>query len=381
MAATDSNTALFDQTKQLLATFTQHAFESHRLASSVPVRDLGRLAQYHGTLGGGNGNTENYTRWTQGATDLTGVSGVSDEGLIMDAGDRGRATEDLKLFKEHISDLKFAYLESNAKLEFVNHILNPEGYQPVVKEAIDELASQQAQEKLELKQRKLRVAELEQLIRQEAEALEAELNRKTQQAELADQLMRECEAMETEIAMLKNKRSPSERLTIEQISATLEAQDNELVSIGQRTKQCEDEMKSLKPKIKSSKINIERFSQTAKQLRREQEERDAKGMQDERAEKGCEWIDTTMALYKSLLGIHNAYAIGSPATAMMFEFGPPKADKGSLRRLRIDLGADGRMSGAELLDSSDEIQDLVQTYLPAQDVRSLVQEVRTRFGC
>ncbi|GAA5861877.1 hypothetical protein JCM3774_001336 [Rhodotorula dairenensis] len=378
MAATDSNTALFEQTKQLLATFTQHAFESQRLASSVPVRDLGRLTQYQGGLGA---STENYTRWTQGATDLTGVSGISDEGLIMDAGDRERATEDLKLFKEHISDLKFAYLESNAKLEFVNHILNPEGYQPVVKEAIDQLASQQAQEKLELKQRKVRVAELEQLIRQEAEALEAELNRKTQQAELADRLMRECEAMETEIAMLKNKRSPSERLTIEQVSATLEAQDNELVSIGQRTKQCEDEMKSLKPKIKSSKINIERFSQTAKQLRREQEERDAKGMQDERAEKGCEWIDTTMALYKSLLGIHNAYAIGSPATAMIFEFGPPNADKGALRRLRIDLGPDGRMSGAELLDSSDDIQDLVQTYLPAQDVRSLVQEVRTRFGC
>lgn len=39
---------------------------------------------------------------------------------------------------------------------------------------------------------------------------QSELNRKTQQAELADQLMRECEAMETEIAMLKNKRSPSE---------------------------------------------------------------------------------------------------------------------------------------------------------------------------
>ena len=56
-----------------------------------------------------------------------------------------------------------------------------------------------------------------------------------------------------------------------------------------------------------------------------------------------------MALYKSLLGIHNAYAIGSPPTAMMLEFGPPKADKGSLRRLRIDLGGDGRMSGAEVL--------------------------------
>lgn len=97
---------------------------------------------------------------------------------------------------------------------------------------IGETAAQQAQEKLELKQRKQRVGELEQLIRREAEALEAgsscrrpaltgsqsgslilqhaELNRKTQHAELADRLMRECEAMETEIAMLKNKRSPSE---------------------------------------------------------------------------------------------------------------------------------------------------------------------------
>lgn len=89
----------------------------------------------------------------------------------------------------------------------MNHILNPEGYQPVVKEAIDELgesrrppeirslaagnladssacsalvsrtgipaASQQAYEKLELKQKKQRVSELEQIIRREAEALEA----------------------------------------------------------------------------------------------------------------------------------------------------------------------------------------------------------------
>lgn len=55
-----------------------------------------------------------------------------------------------------------------------------------------------------------------------------------------------------------------------------------------------------------------------------------------------------MAMYKSLLGIHNAYAVGSPATALVFEYGPPKADKGSLRRLRIELGTDGRMSGAEV---------------------------------
>lgn len=59
-------------------------------------------------------------------------------------------------------------------------------------------------------------------------------------------------------------------------------------------------------------------------------------------------IDTTTAMYKSLLGIHNAYAIGSPATALVFEYGPPRADKGSLRRLRVDIDAEGRMSGAEV---------------------------------
>lgn len=129
-------------------------------------------------------------------------------------------------------------------------------------------------------------------------------------------------------------------------------------------------MKTLKPRIKASKISIERYSNTAKQLRREQEERDAKGVQDERAEKGCEWcvglhshateptansrdaaarrIDTTAALYKSLLGIHNAYAVGSPPSALVFEYGSAQAEKGDLRRLSVELGPDGKMVDAKV---------------------------------
>jgi len=33
----------------------------------------------------------------------------------------------------------------------------------------------------------------------------------------------------------------------------------------------------------------------------------------------------------------------------------------------------------QLLDSSEDISDVVQAYLPSQDIRSLVQEIRTRF--
>jgi len=80
-----------------------------------------------------------------------------------------------------------------------------------------------------------------------------------------------------------------QRLTIDEAAAICERQELELVEIGQQTKQCEDAMRALKPRIKASKMSIERYSQTAKQLRREQDERDAKGVQDVRAEEGCEW--------------------------------------------------------------------------------------------
>ncbi|GAA6053063.1 hypothetical protein JCM3770_000366 [Rhodotorula araucariae] len=372
MAAVDSSAALFDRTNALLAAFNHQTLHAHDLVAAVPVRD-------HGRTGTQMQHTENLTRWTQRG-DVTGVTGHSDSGLIMDAVDRERASEDLKIFKDHVSTLKFAYLESNAKLEFINHILDPEGYKPISKEANGEVAKGRLHAKAELKQRKERVAELETLIRAEAEGLEQELTRRNDEAEHAARMLRECEAMETEIAMLKNKRTATERLTIDQAAAICEQQELELVEIGQQTKQCEDAMRALKPRIKASKISIERYAQTAKQLRREQDERDAKGAQDVRAEEGCEWLDTTAALYKSLLGIHNAFAVGSPPTEMVFEYGAPNAERGDLRRLSILLGADGKMAGAKLLDSSEDISDIVQAYLPSQDIPSLVQEVRTRFG-
>ncbi|GAA5906034.1 hypothetical protein JCM6882_003541 [Rhodosporidiobolus microsporus] len=369
MAAPDASTALFDRTNALLGTFVEQQLKGHELASLVPVRDLAKLHSQQ--------QTENLTRWTQ---DVTSVTGHSDSGLVMDSGDKQRAMEDLKVFKDHVSTLKFAYLESNAKLEFVNHVMNPEGYQPISKESNDEIAKRRLNSKAGLKQKKQRVSEVESLIRVEAEGLEKELARRSEEADRAARLVRECEAMEMEIAMLKNKRSPTERLTIEQANAVCDQQLQELEQIGSRTRECEGEMKSLKPRIKASKINIERSSHTVKQLKREQEERDAKGVQDERAEEACVWLDTTMELYKSLLGIHNAYAVGSPARELVFEYGPPNAEKGELRKLSIKLGANGKMTGAALIDSTEDIQDLVQAHLDSQDIRSLVQEVRVRIG-
>ncbi|CEQ40404.1 SPOSA6832_02046, partial [Sporobolomyces salmonicolor] len=358
MASPDPGAALVDRTNALLTAFHQHAFKSAELSAAVP-------------------HTENLTRFTQDATSMTGVTGVSDSGLIMDSADKERALEDLALFKDHVATLKFAYLESNARLEFVNHIVLEPEYKTIPKEANDDIAQKRLQAKAELREKKLRCAELESLIRAEAQALEEPMRRREQEAQYAAQLVRECEAMETEIAMLKNKRSPTERITIPQATSILDAQLAEIESLGRRTLECEAETKALRPRIKASRLNVDKLGQLVKQLRAEQEERDAKGMQDVRAEEG---IDQATLLYKSLLGIHNAYAIGSPPTEMILEYGSARAEKGDLRALSVSLGTDGRMIGARLVDSSENIKDLVDAYLPSQDVQSLVQEVRARIG-
>lgn len=110
MAALDSSTALFDRTnacvralhqppasqpadpldvRSLLNALNHQTLHAHDLMASVPVRDHGRT--------GSQQQTENLTRWTQSGRDVTGHSDSS--GLVMDAVDRERAGEDLKVFK------------------------------------------------------------------------------------------------------------------------------------------------------------------------------------------------------------------------------------------------------------------------------------------
>lgn len=49
-------------------------------------------------------------------------------------------------------------------------------------------------------------------------------------------------------------------------------------------------------------------------------------------------------------------------------------------RARTNPGPRPPLSRAQLLDSSEDIGDIVEAYLASQDIRALVQEIRTRFG-
>jgi hypothetical protein len=184
--------------------------------------------------------------------------------------------------------------------------------------------------------------------------------------------------------------------------------------IGPKTHAAMEKIAATKSSIKASKGAIEKLEVLKREMRKEQEDREAKGTRDERAEEGCRWqvclliivsadpladglasrITNATALYSSLLGIRSAYAIGSPPSEMIIEY---DRSEGDFRTLSISFGQDGRMAGAkvcpspspvfqyqytlpQLVDSSDDIQDIVEAYLPSQDMRSLVQEVRARIA-
>ncbi|ORY92756.1 hypothetical protein BCR35DRAFT_7677 [Leucosporidium creatinivorum] len=362
-----SDAALTDRTNALLTNFTQHSFKAHDLKAAVPLRSTNNYNSQH---------TENFTRFTQDATNMTGMTAQSDSGLVMDPEDKERAVEDLQGFKDFVSTLKFAYLESNIKLQFVAHITDKDGPKIISLEDNDKLEKERLQSKAELKEKKRRAGELEGLIRAEAESLDNRLQQTEQDAMTAANLLRECEAMEAEIAMLKNKRSATERITIDESLVLQDEQLNKMAQIGPKTAAATEKISATKSNIKKHKAMYEKLEGQKKEMNKEQADRELKGTRDERAEEACRWITNATALYSSLLGIRSAYALGSPPTEMIIEY---ERTEGDSRTLSIKFGRDGKMRDAELVHSNIDIQDLVQAYLPSQDLRALVQEVRARI--
>ncbi|SGY45367.1 BQ5605_C001g00277 [Microbotryum silenes-dioicae] len=384
-----SENVLVDRTNAALNLLNEHAFKAHELKVSVVLRS----------------STQRDATSLFDATNLTGY-GDDDLGLVMDPDDKLSAVRDLKAFKDSVSALKFACLESNTKVFFVENVLDPQGPKFVSLEENDALGKQspsrsmfseyrqrqRLQSKIELKERKTRAIELEEQIRSEADVLDGRqsdracaarsmhpsqgLRQTEEDAMVASKLLRECEEMEREIAFLKNKRSAADRITIDEAFAQLEAHDGEIVEIGTKIRDAEAKLPRTKSAIKTAKGKLDQLKMVNREMSKELEERQAKGTRDERAEEGCRWITNTTALYSSLMGIRSAYSVGAPPTDMILEL---ETTEGNVRALKIEYGPDGRMRGASLVDSSDDIEDLVEARLQSQDVRSLVQDVRARI--
>lgn len=202
--------------------------------------------------------------------------------------------------------------------------------------------------------------------------VDAGLLKHADEAEKARELLRECEAMETEIALLKNKRTPAEvgslprnqaishqttnlllprsqRLTIEEAYSLLESQELRMAATGPATKATELRIKQAKATIRAHKQATEDLARRARDMQREQAEREASGNRDERAEEGCRWITGATALYSGVLGIRGAWAVGSPVREVVVEYEAlEERREGDVRRLSIQVGEGGELVGAQV---------------------------------
>lgn len=78
-----------------------------------------------------------------------------------------------------------------------------------------------------------------------------------------------------------------QRITIEEAQSICEGQDMKMATYGPEIKACEQKKQETKLKIRSHKSQIEKLSIVTREMKKEQEDREAKGKRDERAEEGC----------------------------------------------------------------------------------------------
>ncbi|KAM0752228.1 hypothetical protein T439DRAFT_324295 [Meredithblackwellia eburnea MCA 4105] len=351
VAQTRDEQILIERTNRYLATLNSHSFKSDQLKQQAPLR----------------------------FTDINNITGVSDDGLVMDPDDKDKVNEDLMAFKKTVSRLKFAYLESNLKLAFAEHITEKDGPKLVPVQDIDRAEQERVAMKEELRAKKREAAELEALIREESEILEKRMQGSKENGQLAARLLRESEEMELELTMLKNKRTPMQRITIEEAQVLSDEQMVQFGKYGPEGQAIASETKATTQQIRQYKIQIDKLDVAKRELKKELDEREAKGKRDERAEKGCRWITASTALYSSIMGIRSAEVMGSPPSEIRIVYDSPHGNEGDYRALSIKVAEDGKMEGATLLDSSDDIQDIVQAHLKGQDVTSMILEVQARI--
>jgi hypothetical protein len=128
-------------------------------------------------------------------------------------------------------------------------------------------------------------------------------------------------------------------------------------------------MKEKKVSIRTHKVGIEKLGGEMREMKREEEERDAMGQRDERSEQSCLWyvllvlyfthaliqgedrITSATALFSSLLGVRSAQSVGSPPTSMTIIFEGPQRTEGDYRTLSIEFSPQGTLVGARVSPS------------------------------
>ncbi|KAI0087446.1 hypothetical protein BDY19DRAFT_955811 [Irpex rosettiformis] len=285
---------------------------------------------------------------------------------------------DVKAQLAFFRKLKFQYLEQKAKDQYIKIIVSDDA--PSIT-AADNKEIQYANEtkKRELKERKVKLAEVKDNIRALAPLVEQDYVKAKALSDESVDLAQKILDARLKLNRLRQA-YPQPRLTIPVALAKLDTQVEEMQQLQDKLQSLEEQIDGVKEKVKVGAREVERLrverAEVDKLVKQSRSE-----IEDGRVLELCDWYSTSLRLHKSLYSLktyispsenelHLSYAIASTTGRASHNISVTLLFLPNTRQL-----ADARIAG---LPSNSDMSDVIGARIQSNDVPGLVAAVLAR---
>ncbi|WWC61172.1 uncharacterized protein I303_103752 [Kwoniella dejecticola CBS 10117] len=298
----------------------------------------------------------------------------NDSAMMMDPNNPILVREEMESQKDYFRRIKFTYLEQQAKRHFLSSIMGDEP-QRVEPGENEERELINAEKKKILKETKSGIDEMRSLTVKLAEENAKKHVVMSERLSEAQVLQKQIRDMELELARIKATHPPENRMTTTQANDTLDAQ---IVEMERLT----DAISSAQVQTDSTREELARVAKEVQRLGREREREEARAKEvregreagDTKVDEICRWYSSSMAFYRSLLGIQSVKAVSDNELHM--EYDVPNGPV--ILALMFDE-VTKRFVDANLIGSDIDISECVSIAAGANDVPGLVSDVLLRL--
>ncbi|WVW83168.1 hypothetical protein I302_105186 [Kwoniella bestiolae CBS 10118] len=298
----------------------------------------------------------------------------NDSAMMLDPNNPVLVREEMESQKEYFRRLKFTYLEQEAKRHFLSSIMLEEP--PTVEQGENEERERiNAEKKAVLKETKSTIEEMRSMTVKLAEENAQKHIAMSEKLAEAQALQKQIRDMELELARIKATHPPENRMTTAQANDTLDAQ---IVEMERLT----DAISSTQSQTDTAREEVARVAKEVQRLSRDREREEARAKEvregreagDTKVDEICRWYSSSMAFYRSLLGIKSVKAVSDSELHMEYDvpIGPVTL------ALTFDEMSK-RFADARLIGSDMDISESVGIAAGSNDVPGLVADVLVRL--
>ncbi|KAK8870084.1 hypothetical protein IAR55_000654 [Kwoniella newhampshirensis] len=298
----------------------------------------------------------------------------NDSAMTMDPTNPVLVREEMESQKDYFRRLKFTYLEQEAKRHFLASITGTEP-QRVEPGENEEREIVNAEKKASLKSTKSAIEEMRTRTVQLAEDNAKKHVEMSQQLSEAQALQKHIRDMELELARIKATHPPENRMTIAQANETLDAQILEMERLTDAIASTQSQADSTRDEVAKVAKELQRLSRDReREEARAKEVREGREAGDTKVDEICRWFTSSLAFYRSLLGIQSVKAVSE--NELHLEYDGPDGPV-VLALIFDDLTKrfiDGRLIGNDM-----DISEAVGIAAGSNDVPGLVADVLVRL--